>query len=72
MSVIKVPSEVLEGIMVVKDTGALNMFDYVGVMKLAESLGYPQTAEWMRNNKKAYSEGIFVGFDIEEESGWDN
>ena len=61
---IKVTKEVLEGIMVVRDSGVLNMFDYQGVVRLAESLGYRDTADWMLANKKEYATGIFMGFEV--------
>ena len=64
----RVSSEVLEGIMVVRNSGALNMFDIVGVIKMAESLGYEQSAEWMRSHRAEYANGIFNGFIIEDDS----
>jgi hypothetical protein len=60
---VKVTKEVLEGILVVRDSGALNMFDYQGVLRLAESLGYTETADWMLAHKGQYATGIFVGFE---------
>lgn len=62
----RVPAAVLEGIIAVKDTGALNMFDYFGVIRMADSLGYPQVGIWMAAHKKEYCQGIFNGFIIEE------
>ena len=62
----KVSEDVLEGIKAVRDSGALNMFDYKGVMAMAESLGFDETAAWMRAHKKEYAEGIFQGFEIGE------
>ena len=50
--------------MVVRDSGVLNMFDYQGVVRLAESLGYRDTADWMLANKKEYATGIFMGFEV--------
>lgn len=66
---VKVPKDVLEGIMIVRDSGAINMFDYQGVLRLADSLGYSETADWMLENKKLYATGIFMGFEaIEQKS----
>lgn len=66
---IKVTKEVLDGILVVRDSGVLNMFDYQGVLRMSESLGFQETADWMIANKKEYATGIFMGFEVLEVSG---
>jgi hypothetical protein len=32
------------------------------VIELAGMMGYDETAAWVRNNRRLYSEGIFAGF----------
>ena len=61
-----IPSEVLEGLEAVRDTGALNMFDYFGVMNMADSLGYPEVRKWMSAHKSEYCRGIFKGFTVSD------
>lgn len=56
----------MEGLEAVRDTGALNMFDYFGVMNMAASLGYPEVKEWMLSHKAEYCRGIFKGFTISD------
>ena len=62
---IKVSLEVLEGLETIRESGELNMFDYLGVMRLAQELRYKETDEWLQNNKDAYAQGIFKGFEEE-------
>lgn len=62
MKEVVVPAKVLEGLKAVKDSGALNMFDFHGVVAMAESLGFSETVTWMQSHKVDYSVGIFHGF----------
>ena len=64
---VKVSKEVLEGIKSIRDSGLTNMFDYNQVMRLAMDNGFYKTVNWMTNNKKLYAEGIFKGFETEED-----
>jgi hypothetical protein len=45
------------------------MFDRPRVIELAEMMGYVETAEWVRENRRLYAEGIFAGFVAVEEGG---
>ena len=63
---VKVPATVLEGIEEIRDSGQINMLDRVGVSEIAEQNGDDVTADWIRNNSKAYAEGIFQGFDPQD------
>lgn len=56
MATTVIPEDVIEGFVAVRDTGQMNMFARVEVADLAESLGYDDTADWLRNkaNRKAY------------------
>jgi hypothetical protein len=39
------------------------MLDRPAVADLAEALGFPEAARWVRENGPAYSRGIFGGFE---------
>lgn len=59
---IRVPAEVLRGLEAVRRDGRTNMFDTRRVAELAEELGYPQAAAWVRRNRQAYAHGVLRGF----------
>jgi len=63
---IAVPAAVLEGLEAVRQSGYTNMLDRPRVIELAEMMGHDETAEWLRNNRRTYSEGIFAGFRVDE------
>jgi hypothetical protein len=44
----KVPPHIYEGLEAVRATGA-NMFDFERAASLAQKLGYPETAQWIRD-----------------------
>lgn len=60
---IQVPKDVLEGLEAVRLSGATNMLNVPEVIRYADRLGYPQTANWIREHKKPYAEGVFQGFE---------
>lgn len=64
-----IPAAVWEGLEAVRQSGLTNMLDRPRVIEIAELWGYDETAEWLRENRQAYSEGIFVGFAIDEKGG---
>lgn len=64
--VVRVPQAVLDGIDAVRISGKTNMLAYNAVMKLAMDMEYYETVVWMKDNKTAYSEGIFAGFGVRE------
>lgn len=66
MAPIPVPQNVLQGIDAVRKSGLTNMLMRPVVIKLAGELGFPEAADWIENNHKLYSEGIFRGFVIPE------
>lgn len=43
------------------------MLDRPVVAQLARAFGYTKTAQWIEDNPKAYSVGVFRGFDIEDD-----
>lgn len=60
---ITVPREVLEGLEAVRTSGTTNMLDHPAVAKLAEVMGYEETARWVESHRKEYAQGIFEGFE---------
>ncbi len=61
---VKVSQAVLDGIDSVRESGKTNMCDYKAVMRLAFDSNYHATVDWMSDNKKAYTKGIFAGFEV--------
>jgi hypothetical protein len=64
---VRIPAAVWEGLEAVRQSGATNMLDRPRVIELAEMMGYDETAEWLRENREAYTRLIFNGVVIEEE-----
>lgn len=64
---VEVPPKVLEGIMSVRDSGAINMLDRDGVADLCDDWGCPEAADWIREHRSEYARLIFEG--PEEEGG---
>lgn len=64
---IKVCPIVMAGLQATRDSGTTNMFDVTVVCIQAVALGYPETADWIKENKNTYIESIVRGF--ESESG---
>lgn len=65
MSMIKVTKNVLKGIETVRVSGATNMLDVPEVIHYAEMLGCPETANWIREHRSEYAQGVFTGFEID-------
>lgn len=63
---IRVSKKVYEGLEAVRVSGATNMFDYPAVLRYAQEWGYEETAQWLKEHKREYSQGVFNGFEIEE------
>jgi hypothetical protein len=63
MAKVKVPNEVLKGIIAVRDSGQTNMLDRPAVVQLAAEKGYDETARWIETYPKEYSFGVFHGFE---------
>lgn len=61
---IQVSKEVFEGLEAVRTSGVTNMLDYQAVLRYAEGWGHDATARWLKENKRAYSQGVFEGFDV--------
>ena len=63
MAKVRVPNEVLKGIIAVRDSGLTNMLDRPTVAQLAEEMGFEETAQWVKTHRKEYAEGVFCGFE---------
>lgn len=66
---VTIPAAVYAGLEAVRQSGLSNMLDRPRVIELAEMMGYDETADWLRANRTAYSEGVFAGFVPGEEGG---
>jgi|LFRM01.1.fsa_nt_gb hypothetical protein len=64
---VKVPKEVKEGLDFVRKSGRTNMFDWGTVAQIALDNGFGETSLWVLENRERYFEGIFEGFEEEEE-----
>lgn len=62
---VKIPTEVLEGLEACRSSGDLNMFDRHGVIMWLRIHWYHEAANWVDDNKMAYVQGIFEGFENE-------
>ncbi len=66
MAKIKVPNEVLKGIIAIRDSGLTNMLDRPVVVQLAAEMGYDEVARWIKACPREYAQGVFQGFDGHE------
>lgn len=67
VSKIRVPKNVLDGLEAVRQSGLTNMLDRPVVARLTEEMGFEDAAEWVEAHRKEYAEGIFRGFEVEED-----
>ena len=65
---VKAPTAVLEGLEAVRLSGKTNMLDAPRVVELAHEMEHYATALWVHENRKQYAEGVFVGFEVQDES----
>ena len=66
---ITVSAAVWQGLEAVKDSGVTNMLDRPTVIKIAEFLGFHETARWIEGHHGQYAEGLFKGFMVDPEKG---
>ena len=66
---VKVSAKVLEGLDAIRKSGRINMFDYWGVMRLADQSNYAATFSWMYCHQQDYIRGIFEGFEVDNDEG---
>jgi len=64
-----VPGEVFEGIEAVRLSGLTNMLDRPAVAEIAETMGYEESARWVREHRDLYARAIFQGFEVDEQEG---
>jgi len=60
---IQITKEVFAGLEAVRRSGATNMFDRPRVIELLDEMGFDEAADWVRNHKAEYANGIFQGFE---------
>ena len=64
---VRVPQAVLDGLEVVRQSGATNMLDRPAVIRLAAEFGHDEAAAWVRSHRADYARGVFNGFTVAEE-----
>ena len=55
---------VVEGIEAVHVSGLTNMLDWFALAHLPESMGYSESALWLREHPGAYALAVFHGFEV--------
>ncbi len=63
---IEVPTAVFDGLETVQESRETSMLDHQAVQDIAVCLDYPETASWVRENRRAYLEGVSRGFLVAE------
>ncbi len=66
---ITVPAAVWQGLEAVRNSGTTNMLDRPAVIKIAEFLGFHETARWIEGHHGQYAEGLFKGFVVDTQEG---
>ena len=66
MDKILVPGPVFEGLEAIRQSGAVNMFDYGSVLRMADMLNHRDAARWLRDHKREYLQGVLYGIEPEE------
>ena len=63
---IAIPTAVFDGLETIQESRETSMLDHQAVQDMADRLGYPETALWIRENQQAYLEGVSRGFVVAE------
>ena len=63
---VEVPMAVFDGLETVQESRETSMLDHRAVQEIADRLGYPEAASWVRENRQAYLEGVSRGFVVTE------
>lgn len=66
MDKIYVPKSVYEGLEAVRQSGAINMFDYRSVLRMTSMLNNKDAAYCLREHKREYLEGVLYGIEPED------
>ena len=64
---VALPTAVFDGLETVEESRETSMLDHEAVQEIAERLGYPETALWVREHQHEYLEGVSRGFVVAEE-----
>jgi hypothetical protein len=62
-----VPRAVYDGLEAVRRLGLTNMLDRPRVAKLADELGFPEAAAWVREDRGRYATAVFHGIRPDDE-----
>ncbi len=65
MRAIRVSEDVLKGLKVIRESGAVRSYDCGGAQKLAREKGFIQTMKWIQQHRQLYKKGIMLGFECE-------
>ncbi len=63
---VAVPTAVFDGLETVQESRESSMLDHRAVQEIADRLGYPETALWVREHQHEYLEGVSRGFVVAE------
>ncbi len=61
-SPVAIPTAVFEGLETVQASREASMLDHLAVQEIANRLGCPETATWIREHPHEYLEGVCRGF----------
>ena len=64
---VALPTAVFDGLETVQESRETSMLDHEAVQEIAERLGYPETALWVREHQHEYLEGVSRGFVVAEQ-----
>ncbi len=59
---VAIPTDVFEGLETVQVAREASMLDHLAVQEIANRLGCPKTATWIREHPHEYLEGVSRGF----------
>ena len=63
---VRVSIAVFEGMEAVRRSGITNMFDRKLAAKVADAMGCPDAADWIRANRDLYFTALFRGFEANQ------
>jgi hypothetical protein len=63
---VEVPTAVFDRLETVQESRETSMLDHQAVQDIANRLGYPEPAFWVREHRQAYLEGVSRGFVVAE------
>jgi hypothetical protein len=58
-----VPKNVWDGLQAVRMSAVTNMLDVTEVIRCAKLLRFTETAQWIQDHERHYTEGVFRGFE---------